>query len=158
MILTLYRDSKGPDSTIGRLCIGEGLTEYLFCYTIEDESRAKKVAGKTRMPAGTYEVGIRKGSPMANRYDSNYHDIAHDGMLWLKDVPDFEYVYIHVGNDHEDTKGCILVNLTAYLDANSGGGSGGRSTQAYKKLYPIIRKAISLGEKVLITIKDEGVK
>ena len=158
MILTIYRDSKGTDSTIGRLCIGEGLSEYLYCYTVEDEARVKKVAGETRIPSGTYEIGIRKGSPMANRYDSTHHDIGHDGMLHILNIPNFEYVYIHIGNNDDQTEGCILVNFTSYLDTIHGGGTGGRSPQAYRKLYPMIRKAISHGEKVLLTIKDEGVK
>jgi len=78
MKLTLYRDSKGTNSTIGRLHIGEGMAEYLFGYTCEDEKRTKKVAGKTRIPAGTYEIKLRKGSPMASRYDNKYHRIGHD--------------------------------------------------------------------------------
>lgn len=155
-MLTLYRDSKGENSTIGRLCIGEGLSEYLFCYVVEDEKRSEKVAGKTRIPAGTYELGIRKGSPMANRYDNKYSDIGHNGMIWLKDVPDFEFVYIHVGNTHEETEGCLLLNYTAYIDPANGGGSGGRSVAAYKDFYKKIRPLLD-DEKVFITIKDEGV-
>lgn len=158
MILTLYRDSKGTDSTIGRLCIGEGLTQYLFCYTVEDQEQPRKVKGETRIPAGTYEIKTRRGSPMANSYDIKYREIDHDGMLWLQDVPNFDYVYIHIGNTYDHSEGCILVNYTAYIDAINGGGHGGRSTQAYKALYPKIKKALNSGEKVLITIKDEGVK
>ena len=158
MKLTLYRDSKGQDSTIGRLCIGDGLAEYLFCYTCEDEKRTEKIAGKTRIPAGTYEIKLRIGSPMANRYDDKFHRIGHNGMLWLQGVPDFEYVYIHLGSSHEDTEGCLLVGYSCTIDTYSGGGSIGRSTQAYEKLYPIVYESIKSGEEVFITIKDEGVK
>ena len=95
---------------------------------------------------------------MANRYDNNYSDIGHAGMLWLKDVPEFEYVYMHIGNSHENTEGCLLVNYTAYLDPANGGGSGGRSVAAYKDLYKKIYPVLEMGEQVFITIKDEGVR
>ena len=158
MNLTLYRDSKGQDSTIGRLCIGDGVSEVLFCYTCEDEKRINKVAGKTRIPAGIYEIKLRTGSPMANRYDNKFHRIGHDGMIHLQDVPDFTNVYLHIGNTHEDTEGCLLVGYSCTIDTYSGGGSIGRSTQAYEKLYPMVYEAIKSGEKVFITIKDEGIK
>lgn len=156
--LTLYRDNGGINSTLGRLCIGEGLTEYMFSYTLEDEKRVEKVNGKTRIPAGTYEIKLRVGSPMANRYDSRYHDINHNGMLWITEVPNFTYCYLHIGNTDEDTDGCPLVGFSSTIDSMSGGGFIGRSTQAYKALYPKVYSAIESGEKVFITIKDEGVR
>ena len=158
MKLTVYRDSKGSDSTIGRLCIGSGVSEFLFCYTCEDESRVKKVAGSTRIPSGTYEIKLRKGAPMANRYDNAHEDIGHDGMLHLQDVPDFNFVYIHSGNNHEDTEGCILVGYGATIDHSSGGGTIQRSTQAYRALYRKVKAALDAGDRVEITIKDEGVR
>ena len=158
MNLTLYRDSKGPVSTIGRLCIGENLTEFLFCYTVEDEQRTQKVAGHTRIPAGRYEIKLKRGTPMSNRYDNTHSDIEHDGMLWLQEVPNFENVYIHIGNNHDDSAGCILLNYTCYIDPIDGGGSGGRSVQAYKALYKKVYPVFEMGEAVYITIKNEGVK
>jgi len=158
MILTLYRDSKGTDSTIGRLCIGSNMGEHLIMFTVEDQQRVKKVAGETRIPAGTYEIGLKRGTPMANRYDNQHHSIGHDGMLHIRDVPWFTDIYIHKGNTHEDSAGCILVNFSCTLDVFNGGGFGGRSTQAYEYLYPKVKRALDSGEKVLITIKDEGVR
>lgn len=158
MILTVYRDSGGTDSTIGRLCIGEGVHEYLFAYTCEDERRAEKVADETRIPSGTYEIKLRLGSPMANKYDSRHHDINHNGMLWITGVPNFTYCYLHIGNNDDDTSGCPLIGYSCTIDTRNGGGTIGRSTQAYKDLYPKVYGAIKSGEKVFITIKDEGVK
>ena len=158
MKLTLYRDSGGPESTLGRLCIGEGLSEYLFCYCLEDQRQIVKVQNETRIPSGTYEIKLRQGSPMAKRYDAAYSDIDHSGMLWLQEVPNFSYVYLHVGNDDDDSSGCILVGCNAYLDIMGGGGTLGRSKDAYKALYKKVQPVILAGEKVFITIKDEGVK
>lgn len=158
MNLTLYRDSKGKDSTIGRLTIGDMVSEYLFCYVVEDEKRRTKVAGETRIPAGRYEIKLRRGTPMGKRYDKLYSEVGHDGMLELQGVDNFSFIYIHIGNDEADTEGCLLVNYNSYLDPVNGGGSGGRSTDAYLDLYRIIYPKLVLGEKVYITIKDEGVK
>lgn len=158
MKLTLYRENTGTDSTIGSLWIGEGLTAYHFCYVCEDERRVEKIAGETRIPSGTYEIKLRVGSPMANRYDARHHDIGHNGMLWITEVPNFTYCYIHIGNNDDDTDGCPLVGFSSTINHRDGGGSIGRSTQAYKSLYPMVYSAIESGEKVFITIKDEGVR
>ena len=158
MRITVYRDSGGIDSTIGRLTIGQGLSEYLHSYTCEDQRQNKKIAGETRIPAGVYEIKLRHGSPMSNRYDSRYSDIDHSGMLWLQEVPNFSYVYMHSGNNDDDTEGCILVGYTGNIDIANGGGNIGRSSLAYKDLYKKVHPVLMAGEKVYIEIKDEGVK
>ena len=33
----------------------------------------------------------------------------HKGMLWVRDVPGFEYILIHTGNTDEHTSGCLIV-------------------------------------------------
>ena len=69
----------------------------------------------------------------------------------VKDVPGFEYVLIHIGNDDDDTAGCILVGMSN--SADDAGFIGG-SVLAYKKIYPIISDAILSGEEVYINIYD----
>ncbi|KKK90217.1 hypothetical protein LCGC14_2725280, partial [marine sediment metagenome] len=54
----------------------------------------------------------------------------HEGMIWLQNVPGFKYIYIHCGNDDDDTDGCILVG--SYLRLNKVLNS--RST--YTRIYP----------------------
>ena len=54
----------------------------------------------------------------------------------LQDVPNFQYVYIHIGNDDDDTAGCLLVGMGNSAD-DVGFING--SKQAYMKIYPIIR-------------------
>ena len=73
-------------------------------------------------------------------------------MLHLIDVPNFKYILIHIGNDDEDTAGCILVGTTADKDK----GFIGASTGAYKDLYPQVADAVNRNEAVHIIIKTIG--
>jgi hypothetical protein len=157
MLITLYRDNGGLESTIGRLCIGEGITERHFCYTLEDQRQVKKVKGETRIPAGTYEIKLRTVGGFTKRYEQRFPGM-HRGMLWLQNVPGFEYILIHIGNDDDDTAGCLLVGYSCNLDSRNGGGTIGRSTEAYKDLYKLVIEAMDKGEEVFIAIKDEGIK
>ena len=66
-------------------------------------------------------------------------------MLWLQNVPDFEYIYIHTGNTDHDSAGCILVGYANYLNIDERG-SVGMSVDAYKDIYPPIAQKIANGE------------
>ena len=59
---------------------------------------------------------------------------------------------MHVGNDEEDTDGCILLGMSCSSIIANQHISGSRL--AYEANYSIIAKAILSGEKVTITIKD----
>jgi len=100
-----------------------------LCYTLEDEFRVKKVSRETRIPSGDYELKLRTEGSLTKRYQARFADI-HEGMIWLQDVPGFKWIYIHCGNDDDDTDGCILVG--SYLRLNRVLNS--RST--YRSIYP----------------------
>lgn len=153
MELELSRISSGSESSLGYISIKQGVASYFECFTCEDERRNIKVNGRTRIPAGRYEIKLRNEGGMTRRYDRFDY---HKGMLWLHNVPDFNFVYIHIGNNHEDTEGCILVGDGAHSDASLGGGSISRSAIAYERLYKKIIDAMQK-ESVFITIKDESV-
>jgi hypothetical protein len=155
MLLTHQRFSKGTDSTISNLFMGVGLSKYFFCHILEDEQRAVKFDGKTRIPSGYYEIKIRHGSAKFGYYDDRFADIGHHGMLHIQDVPNFTWVYIHPGNDHEDTDGCLLPGFSHSADHIQGGGTVGRSVEAYKALYKKVHAALLDGEQVFIDIRDE---
>lgn len=136
----------------------EGFTDGLMLingefqvHTLEDEFRSKKVFGETRIPKGRYKVALRTEGGFHNRYLNKYGKDFHKGMLHVLDVPNFEYILIHVGNSDDDTAGCLLVGMTNSADdaAFIGG-----STSAYKKIYPIVRDAILKGEDVYINYYD----
>lgn len=154
MIITVDRFNPGESSTIGNLYVGEGMGRYWFCHTLENAKRAVKIVNETRIPAGEYEIKMRHGSPKFGKYDQRF--AGHNGMMHLQNVEDFTYVYIHCGNSHRDTSGCLLVGDTHSGDDIRGGGSIGRSTKAYKRLYSKIQQALLSGEEVIIKINDEG--
>jgi len=142
MKLILQRLSDNGTSTLGRLT-----ADGFQCVTLEDTFRAVKEYGKTRIPAGRYEIKLRTAGKMHFQYIKRLPN--HVGMLWLQDVPDFKCVYIHIGNEPDDTSGCILVGSTV-VNANF----ISESTVAYIKLYAIVVDAIEHGEEVTIQIID----
>lgn len=150
----LFRFSSGPVSTLGLLMAGSGEMGKSFrCFTLEDEHRAEKVPGHTRIPAGRYEIRLRTQGGMHSRYSQKYP--WHRGMLWLQDVPGFEWIYIHPGNKHEHTEGCILVGDAAQSNLpHVGDGMVTYSVQAYQHLYAEICELLDAGKSVYISIED----
>ena len=149
MELEVLRFSSQKDSTNGILFdITNGKRTFL-CYTLEDEHRDDKVAGETRIPSGTYKITLRTVGGFHGRYEKKYGEM-HKGMLWVRDVPNFEYILIHTGNTDEHTAGCLLVGDSQQANFGSSAGFVGSSTQAYKRIYPSIAKALE--EKELVTI------
>jgi len=118
------------------------------CYTLEDEKRDIKVQGETAIPAGEYEIKLRPlgQSRMDAAYSNRYP--FYRGQLWLQDVPNFTYVYIHTGNNDDHTDGCILIGKTKYEDTI------GSSRDAYRELYPLMADAIASKERVSIEVID----
>jgi len=90
MNITLQRINRGTDSTIGSLFIGAGAGLYFHSFTCEDEQRNIKVRNETRIPAGRYEIKLRTEGGFHAKY-SNRYPKTHKGMLWLQDVPNFEW-------------------------------------------------------------------
>jgi len=104
MLLELFRYNTTDTDTLGFLMIDGRLA----CYTIEDTQRAVKVDGQTRIPSGTYQILLRDEGGMTKRYRNRFGDM-HRGMLHLQDVPEFSWVYLHVGNTEDDSLGCLIV-------------------------------------------------
>jgi hypothetical protein len=147
MEIEILRYNSESDYTDGLLFINCKFQVH----TLEDEYRSVKVYGETRIPDGRYEIELRNVGGFHKRYLKKFGADFHKGMLWVKDVPNFEYVLIHIGNDDQDTAGCLLVGMIN--NANEKGFIG-ESTYAYKKIYPQIRDAILNGEKVYINYKS----
>lgn len=152
MKLEVLRYSSQKDSTLGALFdITNGDRKFL-CYTLEDEYREIKIMHETRIPAGTYEITLRDFGGFHAKYSKRFPEI-HKGMLWVRNVPGFQYILIHCGNDDDDTSGCLLVGDTQTNNITSDGFVGS-SINAYKRIYPDIAKALEAGEKVEITYTD----
>ena len=152
MKLQVLRISSEKDSTSGLLFDVTNGRKFL-CYTLEDEYREEKIMGETRIPAGNYEVVLRKAGGFHNKYVKRYGEM-HRGMLHIINVPGFEYILIHTGNTDEHTAGCLLVGDTQTNNQIAKDGFIGSSGQAYKRIYPKIAEAIENGECVIIEYID----
>ena len=146
MKLELKRIYKGDDYTIGKLYINGSY----FCDTLEDKDRnlsqdmsleeikEKKIYGKTAIPTGTYKVSLNLISPKFSDFKKYPAYKFCDGYLpRLVNIPGFDGVLIHIGNEDEDTDGCILVGT------NSIKGKVTNSTSTFRKLYDIITESES---------------
>ena len=153
MKLQVVRFSSQADSTSGLLFEVNELGKHFLCYTLEDERRALKVQGETRVPAGVYSIKLRKEGGFHERYSKKYPGV-HRGMLHIIDVPNFEYILIHTGNTDEHTAGCLIVGDAQENNQILPDGFVGKSVNAYKRIYPSIAKAIEQGEEVTIEYID----
>ena len=153
MKLEVLRFSSQEDSSSGLLFEVSELGRKFLCYTLEDERRALKVKGETRVPAGTYNIKLRKEGGFHARYTKKYGGF-HRGMLHICDVPNFEWILLHTGNTDEHTAGCLIVGDSQENNIIIKDGFIGKSGNAYKRIYPAIAKAIELNEEVTITYID----
>ena len=145
MKLDVVRTQFGKDATNGMLFIDK----VFEAFTLEDEVRDVKVHSETAIPLGEYEIKLRTEGGFHSKYTARY-GAMHKGMLWLQDVPNFQWILIHTGNTDEHTAGCLLLGETQQdLDKGKDGFVGG-SGDAYKKMYPKVAKELLLGNKVTI--------
>jgi hypothetical protein len=152
MKLEVVRTKFGKRSTLGKLYVNDTFA----CWTLEDVVRRKgepKVHGETAIPTGTYRVTLRKEGGFHARYTKRFPKM-HKGMLWVRDVPGFEYILIHCGNTHQDTRGCLLVGMSPV--ERRGEHEVGNSVGAYQGFYPSVAAAIEDGKTVTITVVGEA--
>jgi len=127
MQITVRRFHSTGDASLSLVCVnGE-----FVAFGLEDEFRFEKKAAQTRIPAGQYQVTLRTQGSFHERYSRKFADF-HRGMLWVRDVPNFEYILIHIGNTEADTAGCLLIGENASSAQTPAVSS---STAAYKRLY-----------------------
>lgn len=113
-------------------------------YVCEDAYHVPKIPGRTRIPAGSYQLTLRKEGGLYTRYCANpkLGGIGQErGMIWVRNIPGFEWVYFHIGNTHKDSEGCPLVGMGHNLAAMS----VTESVKAYRKFYPLVADAIEAG-------------
>ena len=154
MILEVLRISSQADSTSGILFDITDNKRKFLCYTVEDEYRATKVMHETRIPAGVYQLTLRSEGGFHSRYISKYGADWHRGMIYVNNVPGFEYILWHTGNTDESTSGCLILGDSQTSNLVQADGVVGSSVNSYKKIYPIVRDAILSDEKVLVKYVD----
>ena len=150
----LVRDTFGADFTLSRLMIDYGAGEgpQTFGYAVEDVDRgldqamtladiaARKVKGRTAIPAGSYEIVLEQ----SGKYGADTPTVAQ--------VPGYRYIRIHAGNDHDDTEGCLLPGLGRDTTA----GTVSRSKAAVEWLRKTIKRQIDAGGTVQIVISRDA--
>ena len=144
MKLKIKRIFKGDRYTIGHLYINN----IYFCDTLEDKVRnlpkEPKVYGETAIPAGIYEIDMNTVSP---KFKNRSLAKKWGGIVpRLKNVPYFEGVLIHVGNNKDDTDGCILVGDNQVV------GGLVNSTIQFNRLMLRLIDAKKRGESITIEI------
>jgi len=113
MIIRVDRYMSDDDATLSRIYVDD----VLVVYGVEDEKRAVKVWGETRIDPGEYDVTLRTFGTFHKRHsESPNYRADHIGMLWIRNVPNFEAILFHTGNDDDDTAGCIVVGSYADED------------------------------------------
>ena len=146
MVILVDRFISDNDSTISKVMVDGNFV----CFGLEDEYREEKVSKETRIPAGTYRVTLRTEGSHHSRYSNKFPDF-HKGMLQIRDVPNFKWILIHIGNTDEDTDGCLLVGSQAITEP--GEMKIISSTVAYKRFYPMVVDAAA-NETLSITYLD----
>jgi hypothetical protein len=149
----VLRTSSGKDSTSGLLFEVSQNKRTFLAYTLEDEQRDVKVWGETRIPAGTYKLKLRTEGGFHNKYASKYGNF-HKGMIWVQDVPGFEWILWHTGNTDEHTAGCLILGNTQTNNRIVKDGFIGSSVDAYKFVYPRVVSAIEAGIDVEVEYID----
>ena len=134
MIIKLIRVYFADNYTIGHLYFDD----VKICDTLEDKVRTgKKVKNQTAIPIGTYSVIV------------NYSTRFKKMMPLLLNVPNFEGIRIHSGNDETDTSGCILVGL------NSVKGKVLKSRDIFLIVFSLINNALNSNENVTLEIIEQ---
>lgn len=149
MELLLTRICTKEEWTAGYVLRTDLSAPRFLCATLEDGWHVAKIPGRTRIPSGRHEILLRDEGELNQKYYRKHPDI-HKGMLWLQDVPNYEWIYMHHGSHHEHTKGCVLVGGTIDYET----GSLTRSVEYYRQIYPLISNEILNGNQVFITIED----
>ena len=151
--LTLVRSYLGPSYTIGHLYIDD---KY-FCDTLEDVDRGLtskmstqeilkvKIKHETAIPVGMYYVDMNTISPKYSNFAKYPYAKPYNGkMPRILNIPGYDGVLIHPGNNKNHTSGCILVG------ENKVKGQVINSQATWKKLMEILTKKKDV---IVLTIK-----
>jgi hypothetical protein len=138
--LTIYRQYPDAKCTSGYLAVNDNIVSY----TLERPWKENQ-QNVSSIPAGTYKAIVR--------YDHTDH-----WRVELLDVPNRTNVQIHIGNEVDESKGCILVGTKLGADLCSI--VGGTSAPAYKKIkaafYGTDNPTSTPDKNISVTIKDAG--
>lgn len=144
----IIRVARGKHSTLSHLYIG-GL---FCCYLLEDALRDRKTPGRTAIPPGGYGLALNHWAGMNARYAQRYPDM-HQGMVEITEIPNYQLVFFHTGNDHTHTRGCPLTGSCWELVEGEYRVLGSRA--AYAFVYPKLAAEINRGNDRLVVENEK---
>ena len=124
-----------------------------FGYILENPITAEKIEGNSKIPSGNYKVTARDFGGFHERYSKRFkytESLEHKGMLWIRDVQNFKYILIHIGNFTRDTDGCPLIGSNFEYSEDEAMVTNSKS--AYIKFYNHVIGACIAG-KLELSIK-----
>ena len=143
------------DWTISHLLINKKNTYF----GIEDEIRNVKVHGETAIDYGVYKLGTRYSPKFSSEffYNEKLNKLIHKSeyknitdkedykeheLIWVMEVPKFNYILLHWGNTDDNTEGCyIMGDRIGILNGQDAVLNSKNTYKAfYMKVFPLIKK------------------
>ena len=160
MELKLKRTARKEKYTIGHLYMKDRQNGQWvrIADTIEDKDRgldqsmteaniAKiKVKHQTAIPTGRYEIDMTTVSGTFVK-KPQYKDFCGGRVPRLKYVKGFSGILIHSGTDQDSSSGCIIVGENKVV------GKVINSWATFKRIYMVLKRAHSNGEKITLTVE-----
>ncbi len=125
----IIRVAEGKQSTLSQLYIDD----IFQCYLLEDKIRDVKIPKQTAIPKGNYTLRLNTWGGMNAEYRQKFPKL-HKGMIEINGLPNFSFVYIHIGNTYQQTAGCPLCGFG--FEMVNGDYQVLRSKDAYQMIYP----------------------
>lgn len=125
----IIRVAEGKQSTLSHLYIND----IFQCYLLEDKIRDNKIPKQTAIPSGNYSLRLNTWGGMNAEYRQKFPKV-HKGMIEIYGLPNFSFVYIHIGNTYRQTAGCPLCGFG--FELIDGDFQVIRSKDAYQMIYP----------------------
>jgi hypothetical protein len=127
-----------------------------------DECKEIKVPGSSRIPAGIYQLKIRKvDSDLTKKHRQTYKTpwfIKNPNWYHIEivGIPGFQFVYVHSGNDDAHTLGCVLPCYT--FDMTKKNSQSSNSLLAVNDFYALAYPLLEKGIPCFIDVRDEILK
>lgn len=125
----IIRVAEGKQSTLSQLYFDD----IFQCYLLEDKIRDVKIPKQTAIPKGNYTLRLNTWGGMNAEYRQKFPKL-HKGMIEINGLPNFSFVYIHIGNTFKQTAGCPLCGFG--FEMVNGNYQVLRSKDAYQMIYP----------------------
>lgn len=176
-LIIIERYVFSPVYTLGRLFVRGNVRQTVtdpaqFGFTMEQEVRPEKIKGQTAIWEGTYPLGTRESPSLSKSFlwSEKYRiliqatdllnypwvkDFTPHRMIWIRNVPEFEFIYLHWGNIADNSAGCPIVgSKEGYVGKNRAVlNSRELYIRFYEKVYPVIKGGELSGNFETITIR-----